>query len=287
MQKIKKLKILVTGSDGQLGQSIKNLKSGFPEYDFVFTDVEDLDITDEKSVLEFFQLTAPDVCINAAAYTAVDKAETEKQLCTLINKTGPKNLALACEKLNSRLIHISSDYVYDCCDSEILTENSPVTPKSWYAISKLEGEREIINTFQNYQIIRTSWLYSEYGNNFVKTIIRLAGERDELKVVNDQTGSPTYAGDLALAILMIADNFKYKGIYNYSNLGFISWFDFAKEIIKLKNIKCRLIPVSTEEYPTPAPRPKNSRLSKQKIQNDFGIRIPEWNESLKICIERL
>ncbi len=287
MQKLKKVKILVTGSNGQLGQSIKNLQSGFPEYDFVFTDVEDLDITDEKSVSGFFLSTDPDVCINAAAYTAVDKAETEKELCKSINQLGPRNLASACKKTNCKLIHVSTDYVYDPSDQDILTESSPTFPKSYYAISKLAGENEILKITDNYIIIRTSWLYSEYGNNFAKTIIRLAQERNELKIVNDQIGSPTYAGDLALAILKIANNFKINGIYNYSNLGFISWFDFAKEIILIKNLECKLIPISTSEYPTPAPRPKNSRLSKEKIINAFHIAIPQWFESLKICIERI
>ncbi|MBK7095828.1 MAG: dTDP-4-dehydrorhamnose reductase [Saprospiraceae bacterium] len=279
--------ILVTGSNGQLGRSFKSLQPDFPDYDFIFTDVDELDITDHKAVSEFFRVVNPDFCINAAAYTAVDKAETEKELCASINKTGPKNLALACQKSDCILIHISTDYVYDCCDNEILSENSPVSPKSWYAISKLEGEREIINILKNHIIIRTSWLYSEFGHNFVKTIIRLAKERKELKVVNDQIGSPTYAPDLALTILNIINNSCNFGIYNYSNEGFISWYDFATEIIKIKNLECSLMPINTSDYPTPAPRPKNSRLSKEKIINAFHIAIPQWFESLKICLERI
>jgi dTDP-4-dehydrorhamnose reductase len=282
-----KVKILVTGSNGQLGRSIKNLQTDFPEYDYIFTDVNEFDITDKKAVSDFFRIVNPHICINTAAYTAVDKAESEKELCTQINQYGPKNLAIACKKYNCTLIHISSDYVYDCCDSEILTENSPTMPKSFYAISKLAGEEEIKKILTQYIIIRTSWLYSEYGSNFVKTIIRLANERKDLKVVNDQIGSPTYASDLALTILKIINKPLNFGIYNYSNEGFISWYDFAREIILLRNLEGRIIPVSTSEYPTPALRPKNSRLSKEKIINNFNITIPQWYDSLKICIEKL
>ena len=280
--------MLITGSEGQLGQSIRKFQFDFPEFIFIFTDVNELDITDENAVTFFFNNWKPDICINAAAYTSVDKAESEKEICTKINQDGPKNLALSCEKYHCKLIHISTDYVYDCCDSDILNENSPTKPKSHYANSKLAGEQEIKKILAQYIIVRTSWLYSEYGNNFVKTIIKLAGEHKKLKIVNDQIGSPTYAGDLALAILKIAgqSNLNY-GIFNYSNEGFISWYDFAKEIIRLKKLKCEIVPISTKEYPTPAARPKNSRLSKKKIEHDFSITIPRWEKSLELCLERI
>ena len=280
-----KKRVLVTGSKGQLGQSLMKRKEDFPGMEIYFTDIDELNITDKQAVLSLFRSMRPDFCINTAAYTAVDKAETEKDLSQQVNQLGPENLALACTETGSTLIHISTDYVYDCCDDAILTEDFSTTPKSWYGISKLAGEKEIINILDKYVIIRTSWLYSEFGHNFVKTMIKLGSEKGEIRVVNDQTGSPTYATDLAEALLKIVNSGDmHYGIYNYSNEGFTSWYEFAKHIFAITGQKCRVLPVPGSEYPTAASRPKNSRLSKEKIRNTYKLDIPDWKISLEKCI---
>lgn len=280
-----KKRVLVTGAKGQLGQSLIKIKEGFPGLEFHFTDIDELDITDKKAVLSLFRSMRPDFCINAAAYTAVDKAETEKDLCLQINQLGPENLASACSETGSALIHISTDYVYDCLDDEIITEECPTYPKSWYGMTKLAGEQAIINIFDSCMIIRTSWLYSEFGSNFVKTMIKLGFEREEIRVVNDQTGSPTYATDLADVLLKIVNRGDiHCGVYNYSNEGFTTWYGFAQQIFLLTGQNCIVIPVSSAEYPTPADRPKNSRLSKEKIRNTFKLAIPDWKVSLEKSI---
>lgn len=282
------MKILVTGSNGQLGKSIQKITNQYPNYNFLFTDVKELDITDLKSVKDLFQIYNPDFCINAAAYTLVDKAEEEQELNKNINQIGPKNLAIASNINQTKLIHISSDYVYDNNSEDIMNENSPTTPKGEYATSKLNGELEVIKETNRHFIIRTSWLYSEFGNNFVKTMIRLGKERESISVVNDQIGSPTYATDLASAILdIITENNNAFGIYNYSNKGFISWFDFTKEIFIQKSMKCQVNPIPSSDYPTKAPRPLNSRMSKDKITNIFKTEIPLWKYSLSKCLINL
>ena len=280
------MKILVTGANGQLGKSIQKISSSYPDFDFIFTDVEQLDITKLKEVKDYFDFHKPDYCINAAAYTQVDKAEEQIALNNLINITGPKNLAVASKEHNAKLIHISSDYVYNNNSDDIMTEESPTNPKGQYAISKLKGEKEVINNIEEYYILRTSWLYSEYGNNFVKTMLRLGTERKTLNVVDDQLGSPTYATDLADTILkIIAEDTDKFGIYNYSNEGFTSWYEFTKEIFSQSQINCIVNPIPSAEYPTKAPRPLNSRMSKEKIIFNFGLKIATWKESLNKCLK--
>lgn len=281
-------KILITGSEGQLGRSLKKISSLYPGFYFYFTDVNEMDIADETSVRKVFNELQPHYCINSAAYTAVDKAESDRELCYKINVKGPELLAKYCGINKTKIIHISTDYVYNPTDNEIITENSPTTPNNFYGKTKLEGDLNIAKLLTDYIIIRTSWLYSEFGNNFVKTIIKLAGVKEELNVVNDQTGSPTYASDLAVAIMQIIENSaNQSGIYNYTNEGFITWYEFAKEIIELKSLKCKVKPVPTSEFPTPASRPTNSKLSKNKILADYNIKTTDWKKSLKYCIEIL
>lgn len=281
-------KILITGSEGQLGRSLMKISSLYPDFYFYFTDVNEMDITNDISVRKVFNELQPHYCINSAAYTAVDKAESDHELCYKINVKGPELLAKYCGINKTKIIHISTDYVYNPTDNEIITENSPTTPNNFYGKTKLEGDLNIAKLLTDYIIIRTSWLYSEFGNNFVKTIIKLAGVKEELNVVNDQTGSPTYASDLAVAIMQIIENSaNQSGIYNYTNEGFITWYEFAKEIIELKSLKCKVKPVPTSEFPTPASRPTNSKLSKNKILADYNIKTTDWKKSLKYCIEIL
>jgi len=282
------MKILVTGANGQLGRSIQKISKLYPKFEFIYTDVEQLDITNLEEVNNYFKKHKPKYCINAAAYTQVDKAEKEKELNNKINIIGPKNLAIASKENNAILIHISSDYVYHNENTDILTETSPTNPKGIYAISKLLGEQEVISNLSKFYIIRTSWLYSEFGSNFVKTMIKYGSERDELNVVNDQIGSPTYATDLADTVLKFieADNSNY-GIYNYSNSGYISWYDFANKIMELTNIKCKINPIPSSEYPTPTPRPLNSKLLKEKIVSELKINIPSWDNALHRCISTI
>jgi len=281
-------KILITGSEGQLGRSLKKISSLYPDFYFYFTDVNEMDITNDISVRKVFNELQPHYCINSAAYTAVDKAESDRELCYKINVKGPELLAKYCGINKTKIIHISTDYVYNPTDNEIITENSPTTPNNFYGKTKLEGDLNIAKLLTDYIIIRTSWLYSEFGNNFVKTIIKLAGVKEELNVVNDQTGSPTYASDLAVAIMQIIENSaNQSGIYNYTNEGFITWYEFAKEIIELKSLKCKVKPVPTSEFPTTAIRPTNSKLSKNKILADYKIKTTDWKKSLKNCLEIL
>ena len=283
------IKVLVTGSNGQLGLSIEKSKNNYTNLDFTFTDVEDLDITNLSEVKKFFQQLKPDYCINCAAYTAVDKAEDDKELNNLINQVGPKNLAITCSENDVKLIHISTDYVYDGDDlSEIFTEDSETNPKSQYAISKLNGEKAVQEIFENWMIFRTSWLYSEFGNNFVKTILKYSCEKTVINVVNDQIGSPTFAGDLANAILLILSDKKFiPGIYNYSNTGFISWYDFAKAIVFYSKRNCKINPILTYEFPAKAKRPFNSKMSKEKFISNLAIDVPNWKDSLYKCLDIL
>ena len=247
-----------------------------------------MDITDLVQLRKYFKDKSPDFCINAAAYTNVDKAEIEQYLNNKINITGVSNLAIACRETKAKLVHISSDYVYNNNSGKVMTELSGTFPAGVYAKSKLEGEKEVIKQLDEYFIIRTSWLYSEFGHNFVKTMIKLSKERHELGVVNDQIGSPTYATDLANTILTIINSKNHIfGIFNYSNCGFISWYDFAKKIIELYGSDCKIVPILSKDYPTPAPRPFNSRLSKEKIKSKYGIKIPDWEVSLQKCLSKI
>ena len=283
------MNILITGANGQLGSEIKELASSFPNWCFIYTDVDELDITNINDLEKFFKDNLIDVVINCAAYTAVDKAESEEEKAALINITASKNLAIVSDKNKSLLIHISTDFIFDGSSSVPYKEKDKPGPLSVYGMTKLEGEREIIKNSNKHVIIRTGWLYSSFGSNFVKNIRRLASERGRLNMIYDQTGSPTYARDLARTILEILPKFKdrYREIYHYSNEGVTSWYDFAKAICEFSKIECDIYPIETKDYPTPAVRPHYSVLNKNKIKKDFGIIIPYWRDSLKECIGRL
>jgi len=279
------MKILVTGANGQLGKSIKKISINHPDFQFIFTDVDTLNITNFDELIYFFKANNLDICINAAAYTNVDGAETETDLNNSINVIGPRNLSIVSKQNNVKLIHISSDYVYNNNSNEIMTEKAKTNPLGKYAESKLEGEKEVMNNMDDYFIVRTSWLYSEFGNNFVKTMLRLGLEKENLNVVDDQIGSPTYATDLAEATISIIKNkIEDFGIYNYSNIGFISWYEFAKKIISIKNLSCIINPIPSSSYPTISHRPLNSRMSKDKIIKNYQISIPKWEDSLRNCM---
>jgi dTDP-4-dehydrorhamnose reductase len=287
------MKILVTGSYGQLGSELKDLSVNYPEWEFLFTDADSLDITNEHAVDVYFKMHKPSFLINCAAYTAVDKAETETNVAHQINAIAPGILAKLSKKYMSGYIHISTDYIFDGQSYKPYSEYDVVNPAGVYGKTKLAGERLIRSANPGAIIVRTSWLYSAYGNNFVKTMLRLGKERDVLKVVYDQIGTPTYAADLAQALLAIAESYSKNpadavpGIYHYSNEGVSSWYDFAKSIFEIAGIQCQVMPVPSEEYPTPAKRPHYSVLNKSKIKATFNITIPYWKESLKICIDKI
>jgi dTDP-4-dehydrorhamnose reductase len=273
--------VLVTGANGQLGQAIQSIAKNYLNLNFVFCNSTDLDISNKENCQAVFRKIKPDYCINAAAYTAVDKAESEQYKAELINVIGAKNLAETCNELDAKLIHISTDFVFDGSNNIPYTENQIPNPRGVYGQTKLDGEKEIQNIFQNYYIIRTSWVYSQFGNNFMKTMLRLASERTSLSVVNDQIGTPTNAVDLAEALVQIVLNNNQYGIYNFSNEGQCSWYDFAKKIFEINNVNIDLKAIPTSEFPTPAERPKYSVLDKSKIKSTFGITIKTWEESLK------
>jgi dTDP-4-dehydrorhamnose reductase len=283
------LKILVTGSTGQLGSEIKELSSKYP-YDFFFTNRISLDITNKEKIKSFCQTNKINVIVNCAAYTAVDKAEKDEKNADIVNRKAIKKLALVSKKLNIKLIHISTDYVFDGKNFKPYCEEYQVNPQSVYGKTKLEGEKELININpRNSIIIRTSWLYSYYGNNFVKTMLRLGKEKDFLEIIFDQIGTPTYARDLGKLILDIVSKIQNEKveIYNYSNEGVVSWYDFAKEIMKMSKLDCKINPIETYQYPTLATRPYLSLLNKSKIKQKFNINIPYWKDSLDDCLRRL
>ncbi|MEY3500174.1 MAG: dTDP-4-dehydrorhamnose reductase [Bacteroidota bacterium] len=275
--------VLVTGANGQLGQAIQFVAGNYPKIEFIFCSSLDLDITNKENCESVFETIKPDFCINAAAYTAVDKAESEPEKAELINVIGAKNLAESCKKADAKLIHISTDFVFDGSKKEPYNEADLPNPKGVYGQTKLEGEKAIQEVFDAYFIIRTSWVYSQFGNNFMKTMLRLASERSSLNVVNDQIGTPTNAVDLANAILKIVEsktsNDQY-GIYNFSNEGQCSWFDFAKKIFEINEVKIDLNPIPTTQFPTPAERPKYSVLDKTKFKKTFGFAIQSWETSI-------
>ncbi len=287
------MKILVTGSHGQLGNDITGISKTWPSSEFLFTDSDLLDITNEKDIQNYLQKNKPHFIINCAAYTAVDKAESEIEIAEQINAFAPGILARNACKIGAKLIHISTDYVFDGKGHLPYSEENKVNPQNAYGRTKLKGEINALRENPETIVIRTSWLYSAFGNNFVKTMMRLGKERESLKVVFDQVGTPTYAGDLANAIIRIvqrsAEDSKQfvSGIYHYSNEGVASWYDFAKAIFEISGIECEVYPVLSEEFPTPAQRPNFSVLNKSKIKNTFDIEIPYWKDSLKICIEKL
>lgn len=280
--------IAITGANGQLGQELKTLSVRFPQLDCRFLSREDLPIEDDRKVAAFFEDVRPDWCVNCAAYTAVDKAETEPDQARLINATAVGHLAAACRQAKARFIHISTDYVFDGSSSTPLKEDHATAPLNVYGETKLRGEQLAMQQDPDSIVIRTSWVYSPFGNNFVKTMIRLMKERPSLNVVNDQIGSPTYAADLAAAIFRIitGNNFK-PGIYHYSNQGQISWYDFALAIKELTGSNCIVNPIPTSQFPTPAKRPHYSLLDKSLIRETYGLTVPDWKDSLADCLRRL
>ena len=284
------MNILVTGSEGQLGNEIRELEKEYQKHTFFLTDKNELDITKEEAINKFFKANKIEVLINCAGYTAVDKAEGDKPQAMLINATAVKYLAQACAKSNALMIHVSTDYVFEGKSFKPYTENDTASPKSIYGKTKLDGEIEVIFNAKRALIFRTSWLYSSYGKNFVKTIAEKAKTTKELRVVFDQIGTPTYAADLARAILDIIPKVPSKirsEIYNYSNEGVTSWYDFAQAIVDIKNIDCKIEPILSKDFPTEAARPFYSVLNKSRVKKDFGITIPHWRKSLEICLAKL
>ena len=279
--------VLITGANGQLGQALQSVAGNYPEIDFVFCTSAELDIADLQNCETIFSEIRPDFCINAAAYTAVDKAETEKEKARLINVTGAGNIAKTCKKHHTILLHISTDFVFDGNSDKPYTEEDRANPTGVYGQTKLDGEKAIAAIFGSYYIIRTSWVYSQFGHNFMKTMIRLGKEKPQLSVVNDQIGTPTNAVDLAEVLIQIIQvNSQHPttntfGIYNFSNGGQCSWFDLAKTIFEFNNIETAVLPIGSAAYPTPAKRPKYSVLDKSKIEDTFGITIKNWRNSLK------
>ncbi len=281
--------ILVTGSNGQLGSDIKELSINY-NGNFYFTNKDQLDITSKKAIIDFCEKNKINIIINCAAYTAVDKAESEKILADKINHRAVKKLANISEAKDIKLIHISTDYVFDGLNYKPYIEEYQTNPKSVYGKTKLDGELEVLRINpKNSIIIRTSWIYSSYGTNFVKTMLKLGYDRYELDVIFDQIGTPTYGADLAKVILDIIPNIKNRKveIYHYSNEGVLSWYDFAKEIMIISKLECNINPIETKNYPTPATRPHYSLLNKSKIKKDFNIVIPYWKDSLNECLKKM
>ena len=282
------MKILITGCNGQLGNEMQLLAKKNPQHQYFFTDVEELDITDAEAIDKFVQENEVDCIVNCAAYTAVDKAEENVRLCDLLNNVAPGYLAKAIEKRDGYMIQVSTDYVFDGTNHVPYKEDEPTCPNSVYGRTKLAGEKQVQENCKKWMIIRTAWLYSTFGNNFVKTMIRLGQTKPELGVIFDQIGTPTYARDLAAAIFAAINQGVVTGVYHFSNEGVISWYDFTKAIHRIAGITtCQVRPLHTEEYPTPAARPHYSVLDKTKIKATYGITIPYWEESLKECISAL
>ena len=281
--------ILVTGSNGQLGSEIKVLSSNSDDTLF-FTDADELDITDKKAIESFIETNQIDVIINCAAYTAVDKAEEDEELADKVNHLAVKYLAEVSKDKGIKLIHVSTDYVFDGKNYKPYVEDDATNPPSVYGKTKLDGEKALLVVApKNSIIIRTSWVYSSFGANFVKTMLKFGKEREELRIIYDQVGTPTYARDLAKAILDILPQLDSEKpeIYHYSNEGVLSWYDFAKEIMKMAKIECDVVPIETHEYPLPAPRPHYSLLNKRKIKKTFNITIPFWKDSLSECLIKM
>lgn len=282
--------ILVTGKDGQLGQSVQALIQNYPQDDFTFVDRMALDLSSSESIERYFNDKTFDVIINCAAYTAVDKAESEPDLANQINHLAVKQLAKIAQHQDAMLIHLSTDYIFNGQNYQPYIESDATDPQSIYGLTKLKGEQAIQAINPQGCVIRTSWVYSEFGNNFVKTMRRLGSERDQLNVIFDQVGTPTYAGDLAQAILEIISSgasLTENEIYHFSNEGVCSWYDFAKTIFEFSGIDCNVSPIETKDYPTPAKRPHYSLMNKAKIKQAFGIEIPYWKDSLKVCLQKL
>lgn len=282
------LTVLVTGKNGQLGQSLAKIAQDYPQYELTFVGRDALDLSSSKSIDDYFDGKVFDAIVNCGAYTAVDKAESEFELANQINHLAVAQLANIAKAQNAVLIHISTDYVFDGQNHKPYVEADATAPQSVYGLTKLHGELALQAINPQGCIIRTSWVYSEFGNNFVKTMLRLGKERDALTVIFDQVGSPTYAGDLAKAILdLLSAKHSTLQIYHYSNEGVCSWYDFAKTIFELSDITCQITPIETKDYPTPAKRPHYSLMNKAKIKHDFGLEIPYWKDSLKTCLQIL
>jgi dTDP-4-dehydrorhamnose reductase len=279
--------IAVSGKDGQLGGELEKLSDQYPQYQFIFCNRHELDITNELQVEQFFQDHRPSFFINTAAYTAVDKAETEQEAAYKTNAEAIGLLALKCRQYDSVLITFSTDYVFNGNASQPYKEDQVTDPVNYYGYTKATGERLALENWEKTIIIRTSWVYSTHGNNFVRTMLRLMNERKDINVVNDQTGSPTFAKDLAEVVLKIISGDVHYGIYHFSNEGMISWFDFASEIKRITGSSCNIHPIPTAEFLTPAKRPLYSVLSKDKITSAFGIQLKDWKVSLGNCLAEL
>jgi dTDP-4-dehydrorhamnose reductase len=281
-------KILVTGAGGQLGSEIGVLSKHYPQFDFVFVDKDEMPLDEPEKIVPFITELHPDWCISCGAYTAVDKAETDQDLAYTINGDAVGAIASACKAVGAKLIHISTDYVFDGNSATPLKEGDPTGPINVYGASKLKGEQLAVQNNPETAVIRTAWVYSEFGNNFVKTMMRLMKEKPSLSVIEDQVGSPTYAADLAKVILQIVTAPQFvPGMYHYSNEGRISWYEFALAIKEITGSSCPVQPIPTSQYPTPAKRPRFSLLDKSHIKATYGVNVPDWKESLSICIARL
>lgn len=284
--------ILITGANGQLGQALKQVAGNYPDFNFVYAGSAELDITNAAAVEAIFAQQPLDACINCAAYTAVDKAEADEERAFLLNFQAVLHLAEVCQQHNARLLHISTDYVFDGRQNRPYRETDDASPQGIYGSSKLRGEAAAIGTNPATIVVRTSWLYSQWGLNFAKRMQELMQEKESLNVVFDQVGTPTYAADLAQALLAILNKVfetpdaQLGGVYHYSNEGVASWYDFAEAIRSLTGSSCRIQPVTSDQYPTPAPRPAYSVLNKQKIKETFGIEIPHWRASLAVALAR-
>lgn len=280
--------ILVTGANGQLGSELRALSASNPQHRFLFNDRDEVDITDARQVEQCFAEFKPDYCINCAAYTAVDKAETDQDVAYKINALAVKNLAEACTAAGTKFIHVSTDYVFDGKGTAPYKEDNPTNPVSVYGKTKLQGEQEALAAAPDAIIIRTSWVYSEHGHNFVKTMLRLMQSKPELGVVADQWGSPTYAADLAEAILHIVNSGTWQpGIYHFSNAGAITWHHFAQAIQEASGFDCKVNAITTADYPTPAVRPGYSVMDTSKIEQVYGVQLKDWKESLHTCLFRI
>jgi len=280
--------ILITGSNGQLGNEMQQAAVRFPDFNYIYTDVAELDICDKGALDAFVKANNVNVIVNCAAYTAVDKAEDDVELCYKINRDAVRNIAEVATENKVKVVHVSTDYVFDGTNYLPYTEDMPVCPATVYGKSKLEGEQALLENSKESVILRTAWLYSSFGNNFVKTMIKLGTERDSLGVIFDQVGTPTYAADLADAILQLLSNETFvPGIYHFSDEGVCSWYDFTKTIHRMASITCDVKPIETKDYPARTPRPHFSVLNKGKIKSTYGISIPHWEVSLEKCIQLL
>ena len=280
--------ILITGSNGQLGNEMQQAAVRFPNFNYIYTDVAELDICDKGALGAFVKANNVNVIVNCAAYTAVDKAEDDVELCYKINRDAVRNIAEVATENKVKVVHVSTDYVFDGTNYLPYTEDMPVCPATVYGKSKLEGEQALLENCKESVILRTAWLYSSFGNNFVKTMMKLGTERDSLGVIFDQVGTPTYAADLADAIMQLISSETFvPGIYHFSDEGVCSWYDFTKTIHRMANITCDVKPIETKDYPARTPRPHFSVLNKGKIKSTYGISIPHWEVSLEKCIQLL